>query len=193
MEQRRRPVSRRVNPRGTYFERLVSYPSPNGPVNQLERVVERLAGALARGQRQGNAYELGLTVPVDGMESELSADLRVQSPGIDTQLRGFPCLSHISLTLFEGQLHMSALYRNHHFLRRAYGNYLGLGRLLQFLARESGAQTGELLCVSSHADAEVGSSAGFGRGQLVALVDQCRRRAAVAPIVPESAASRDAP
>jgi hypothetical protein len=46
---------------------------------------------------------------------------------------------------------MTAHYRNHYFVERAYGNYLGLGRLLVFIAHEAGLEPGRLLCVSGHA------------------------------------------
>jgi hypothetical protein len=172
MEKIARPVSRRRNHSGSYFERLVAWPTAKGEFNQLERVVGRLTNARARGQKRGNAYELSLTAaPGDG---DAGGDLRVYSPGTDNRIIGFPCLSHISLSLMQGQLHMTAVYRNHFFLTRAYGNYIGLGRLLWFIAKESGWQVGELMCVSSHATAEIGHRRGFGRQQINALVATCQ-------------------
>ena len=52
-------------------------------------------------------------------------------------------------------IHLSALYRNHHFITHGYGNYIGLGRLMRFVAREVNYQVGELLTISTHADAEL--------------------------------------
>jgi hypothetical protein len=49
---------------------------------------------------------------------------------------------------------MTALYRNHYFVSRAYGNYLGLGWLLKFISSATGREPGELLCVSSLAKLE---------------------------------------
>ena len=54
------------------------------------------------------------------------------------------------------------------------GNYLGLGRLLGFLAHESGSEVGELMCVSSHADPEIGHGPGFGQKALHNLIAECR-------------------
>jgi hypothetical protein len=130
--QRRRRFHRRGDT--TYFDRLIDYPSRGESINQLERVIEQLRSARASGIQNGSLYELAIY--------EAKRDARPQ---------GFPCLSHISLSLVSGTLHMTALYRNHYFLGRAYGNYVGLGRLLGFIARESGYKPGELLCVSSHA------------------------------------------
>lgn len=172
MERRARRISRRRNPSGTYFERLVAWPTSGGEFNQLERAVGRLIAARERNKRRGNEYEFGL-VSVSDAETSDDVALPVYRAGEDNRIRGFPCLSHVSLTLLEGRLHMTALYRNHHFISRAYGNYLGLGRLLSFMARESGWGLGELMCVSSHADAEIGGGGAFGSGRVKDLLAKC--------------------
>ena len=142
--------SRRRYPEN-YFNRLVSYPSSTGEnVNQLEFIIaERLLTQLNKkgpGGPLSSAYELGLTEP--------DADLRIHAPGKDRNIMSFPCLSHISLTLGDGRLNLAALYRNQQLVGRAYGNYLGLARLGQFIATEAGVQLGEILCIATHADAE---------------------------------------
>lgn len=173
----------RSNQSGTYFRRLVQWPGRDGPVNQLENVILRLQRQVKRVQRS-SIYELGLSFVETGPDGESppdggsSFDLRIQSPERDTRLMGFPCLSHISLTLLEGRLHLSALYRNQHFIRRAYGNYLGLGRLLDFLCREAGCEPGELVCVASHADAEVAT---FRRRRIDDLISRCREASVNSP------------
>ena len=68
----------------------------------------------------------------------------------------FPALSHISFTLKQGKLNLAAMYRNQHFFRKAYGNYVGLSGLMRFLCTEAGCEMGELLCIATHADAELG-------------------------------------
>jgi thymidylate synthase len=144
----------RENKRGTYFERLVAYPLADGSeVNQLDRVLKKLQRAAELGQRNGNRYELATF-----------------HPGRDTNPTAFPCLSHISITLQDGRLDGTAVYRNQYFLARAYGNYLGLGEVLRFLATESGFVVGELLCVSSHAYLEVRE---HGRARVEELMQRC--------------------
>jgi hypothetical protein len=172
-------VSKRTSPKGTYFGRMVAWPGVETEVNQLEKVVLRLRANKAKGHTNGNALEIGLAVPSDGAEPS-SHDIRIQAPGKDTSPIGFPCLSHISLTLSEGKLHLTALYRNHDFAKRAYGNYVGLGRVLNFLAVESGYAVGELLCVSTHAQVAIGSNSGFGKGVLLELMAECAEAGAVA-------------
>ena len=88
---------------------------------------------------------------------------------------GFPCLSHISLTLVGGRLSMTALYRNQTFIARAYGNYVGLSRLLTFIADQTDTECGEIEVVATHADAELE----LGRQRIGRLVDGCRALLAV--------------
>lgn len=178
-----RSVSRRRNRLGTYFERLVAWPKDGHAVNQLEKVVSRIKNAQARGRVKENSLELGIAEPSDSEipNYQNTAALPIYSPGRDNGIMGFPCLSHVSLSLVNGTLHMTALYRNHEFVRRAYGNYVGLGRLLGFIANESESEVGELLCVSSHADPEIGHRSGFGVNALRQLLADCRATLADSP------------
>jgi hypothetical protein len=70
---------------------------------------------------------------------------------------GGPCLNYIAVQAEPSQanqpmtLGLLAVYRNHDFLERAYGNYWGLCNLLRFLIKEVGGAPGPLTCVSSHA------------------------------------------
>ena len=165
MRERAARVHRRItgpNERETYFDRLVAYPSASGtPVNQLEEQVVRLRRELSHDGPKSSAYELGVSEP---------GDLRIQQPGNDRLMLGFPCLSHISLTLHSDAIHLTALYRNQGFLRKAYGNYVGLARLARFFATEVGVGVGEILCVASHADAEIDV---VGKRELERLLAAC--------------------
>ncbi|MGH9047414.1 MAG: hypothetical protein ACRDVW_08870, partial [Acidimicrobiales bacterium] len=157
------------NRRGTYFERFVAWPGRDGePFNQLDQVVRRLRSLNDRGVRRGNAFEMGVAAP----EDEAIA-MPVFAAGRDRQIIGFPCLSHVSFSLQTGVVHMAAIYRNHEYIRRGYGNYVGLGRLLRFVAVQSGWPLGELTCVS--ASVTVGTGAGFSRGAVAELLEGCRR------------------
>jgi hypothetical protein len=166
---------RRRNDKETYFNRLLAYPvgkgttsgsgvkiEDDGTWNQLAYYVERL-----RTQREtlhrSSSYELGISHPID-------AELRVQAPFKDKRMGSFPCLSHISLTLVDDRVHMSAVYRNQTFITRAFGNYLGLARLLEFIAHETGATAGELQVLATHADAETG----FGTVAIRDLIERSR-------------------
>jgi hypothetical protein len=165
-----REFARTVSPEGEYCERLVSWPGPDGPVNQLEVLARKLRKIRDRDNGGRGAlssdYELALAHPSDAF------DLRIQAPGLNNSPLGFPCLSHISITIHGGELHLTATYRNQHLARKGYGNYLGLARLGSALANEGGLPLGEVMVVATHADAEVGSARGFGERALRALATE---------------------
>lgn len=164
MQRRAARVHRRISGESeTYFDRLVAYPGPGGvAVNQLEEQVIRLRGQVRLAGPKSSAYEIGVSS---------TGDLRAQIPGSDHRYMGFPCLSHISLTLHDSAIHLTALYRNQGFIRKAYGNYVGLARLGRFLARETGVGVGEITCVASHGDIELDVA---GKGELRQLITDCR-------------------
>jgi hypothetical protein len=123
---------------GSYFRRLTHYPAvdKNGRVvtiNQLERTIEMLR---TRQRTHKAAYTL-----------------LIQIPGIDgSRTIGGPCLNYLALQLEKPRvLNCLAVYRNHDFIQRAYGNYLALGHLMQFLCDQTDYSLGRLSCLSSHA------------------------------------------
>lgn len=164
-----REFGRSVSPTGEYCERLVAWDGPDGtPVNQLAAVAGRLKKYAdpTSGYRCSSDYELAVEHPV--------LDLRTQMPGRNGGAIGFPCLSHISLTVERGVVHLTALYRNQHLIRKAYGNYVGLAALGRALCHHAGLELGTITVIATHADAEIGSSAGFGHGDLTKLLRDAR-------------------
>jgi hypothetical protein len=151
-----------ANTWGTYFGRLVSYPGPGGPVNQLDAIITRLSSEAAKaGTGTGPltaAYEAAFAAPRegDGVASQdgclAALHVQVRVPGQDSRVRGFPCLSHCSFQLDRsGTLHAMAHYRSQVMVERAYGNYVGLGRLLGYIAGQAGLRTGELTVTAGYA------------------------------------------
>jgi len=123
---------------GTYFRRMTNYEGTDGAVNQLDNII----AAIKNRERHSKA----------------AYSVVIQNPGGETvRPRGGPCLNYVAVQIEPGQsaqtmtLGLLAVYRNHDFLERAYGNYWGLCNLLDFLANEVGAIPGPLTCVSSHA------------------------------------------
>ena len=176
------PILRRhpANHRGTYFYRLIHWLGREEPLNQLEQTIQRLKVQVSRRNPLSSAYEVSMGVLEDDSCNSLEiagadkTDLQIAYPGIDNSQMGFPCLSHISLTFFEQRLHMLAIYRNQFFISKAYGNYVGLSRLLHFICHEISCEPGELTCLAAHADAELGRT-GLGKKNLLNLVQACRR------------------
>lgn len=160
-----RTISRLVSPDGEYCERLVNWEVADGRhIDQLAVVAEKLRRYDTN--HLSSVYEMGVEDPC--------LDLRTQMPGRNNDPYGFPCLSHISLTVDRGALHLTALYRNQHLIRKAYGNYLGLSRLGSALASHGGLKLGEIAVVATHADSEVHSEKGFGKGAISELINDAK-------------------
>ncbi|TFV88122.1 hypothetical protein E4P40_10470 [Blastococcus sp. CT_GayMR20] len=155
-----------ANKSGTYFGRMVSWPGrTGGGINQIADRITRLRRSRDTNRAQRNLEDIAV-----GGEAELLADcagLQVYAAS-DRRERGFPCLVHVDLTLYEGRLSMAATYRHQYLVTKAYGNLLGLSRLLGFLAQHSGFEVGELMVNATFADAEQGTYTKQGVADLLA-------------------------
>lgn len=115
---------------GTYFLRLIDFGTSH--VNQLERAIHVLNSWE---NEPGTAIVFHLTSP----ETDAPRPL------------GGPCLQLCQLQSWNGSIDLTAVYRNHDYFNKALPNFIGLGRLQQFICGESGRQPGRLVCVSGHA------------------------------------------
>jgi thymidylate synthase len=115
---------------GTYFQRLRSLDESE---DQIERAIRVL-----------NEWEV---------RAETAIVAHTSAPAIDgLRKRGSPCLQYIEILWRpNGVLDLVAVYRNHDFLNKALGNFIGLGRLLGFMASESGKTPGRIICHSVRA------------------------------------------
>jgi hypothetical protein len=120
---------------GTYFRRMTHYDKSGCTINQLGNIIK--------------AIRTRQTV------SKAAYTVVIQNPGGETvRPLGGPCLNYLSFQIESGSpvvMGLLAVYRNHDFLERAYGNYWGLCNLINFLANEVNSSLGPLTCVSSHA------------------------------------------
>ncbi|RPE37190.1 hypothetical protein [Kitasatospora cineracea] len=145
------------NNRGTYFGRLIGYPAADGGrIDQIGKVIDRLTRQSSATGAMTAAYEIDVAHPDDADQGPgdavATADALVHSAERDNSLRGFPCLSHCSFQLDrDGVLHCAALYRSHFMFERAYGNYLGLGRLTRYVAQRAGLRLGTLTVMAGYA------------------------------------------
>lgn len=118
------------NWRETYFERLTRGPNNQ---NRLEEIIHKM-----------NSWTTKRIASFYVHTSSNSQDAIVPI--------GSPCLQYVQfLQRPDDKLDMLALYRNHDFFRKVLGNYIGLGRVLQFVARETDQEPGRLTCVSVNA------------------------------------------
>lgn len=126
---------------GTYFRRMTYYEIDGQVVNQLANIISAVRNDGAK------AYSAAYTVLIPRPGSET------------TRRRGGPCLSYLAVQISRGTprvLNLLAIYRNHDFIHKAYGNYWGLCNLTSFLATETNCVPGALTCVSSHAYVDEG-------------------------------------
>lgn len=150
---------------GRYFQRMVAWPLGSGKnagtINQLAENIRSL-----REMRQGDAKFFGNVTEIALFDP--ARDLRKK---MNRQ-----CLSFIELKPERNgavwRLSMMAVYRNHYYVQRSLGNLIGLGRLLQFIARETGFDVGTLTIQSTHACLDPD----LQRADVAALITACDGR-----------------
>lgn len=127
------PTIRRTttqNRYGLYFERLIAYGSER--MNQLEHVI--------RTYRSGNHRRSALQASIFLPSSDHTNQPR----------RGFPCMQHVAFTpCNDGELAITGFYASQYIFERAYGNYVGLCNLGQFMAHEMDLKLTRMTCIAS--------------------------------------------
>jgi hypothetical protein len=118
------------NANGLYFERLIAF----GGVNQLNHIIEtRLGGNHRRSALQATIFD-------------------PNRDHTNQRQRGFPCLQQVIFLPRKNQeLSITGVYTTQYVFERAYGNYLGLYHLGQFVAHELGLHLGRVMCISNTA------------------------------------------
>jgi hypothetical protein len=122
------------NQYGTYFERMMAFSGSRRDgvrvVNQLQFVIDLLKK--------------------DRRPRESALQITCFDPAKDhtgQPVRGFPCLQQVSIAYDnDGRLAVNAFYPMQYIFDRAYGNYLGLCHLGDFLAHETQLQFSRLTC-----------------------------------------------
>jgi hypothetical protein len=71
---------------------------------------------------------------------------------------GFPCLQHVTFAPTDEGLCMNAFYATQYMVERAYGNYVGLCRLGQFVAHEMERHLVRVTCFTGIAECEMPKS-----------------------------------
>jgi hypothetical protein len=153
-------VRKSANWSGYYFERMTRTPvaSSSESLDQLSRMIARM-----NDQNNGslNKYEIALFDPDRDANN---------SP------YGGQCLSFLSFHLkshgrdAQRTLLLTAQYRNHYYIEKLLGNLIGLGRLMAFVAAETGTKVGALTVVSTHAEID---SRMIGRQEITQLIEVC--------------------
>jgi thymidylate synthase len=122
----------------------------------------------------------------DQIESERTYrnayEMTIYDPARDAgKVSNRQCLSFLSFKLTcNKELLLTVMYRNHAYVARGLGNFLGLGRLQAFVAAQSGAKLGSLTCISTHAEIDAskkthnGVVQGWTTTEANALITKCR-------------------
>jgi hypothetical protein len=153
---------------GRYFERLTIWKKVKGKnievINPLQDLVSFMSTQIKTDRTYRNVYELTIYDPT-------------RDAG---KVSNRQCLSFLSFKLDkENALSLTALYRNHAYIARTLGNFLGLGNLQAFVAAQSGATMGPLTCISTHAEIDFGKKPdgdvvrGWTGGEAGALIKTC--------------------
>lgn len=122
------------NQYGTYFERMMGYSgihhSKPKVVNQLQFVIDLLNK--------------------DRRPRESALQICCFDPAKDhtgQPVRGFPCLQQVSISYdHQGNLAVNAFYPVQYIFDRAYGNYLGLCQLGEFIAHQTKLRFSRMTC-----------------------------------------------
>jgi hypothetical protein len=125
------------NKYGIYFERMI-IGGPDDHRNQLDFVIDAY---LSRNGVRRSMFQIGIFHPAQDLT--LSA------------LRGFPCLQHVTFAPVGGTLSVNAFYAMHYIVERAYGNYLGICRLGQFVAHEMRLKLARVTCYAGIAQCDI--------------------------------------
>ncbi len=162
---------------GRYFERMTSWKKVvKGQnitiINPLDELIRFMKTQIASDRTYRNTYEMTIYDPT-------------RDAG---KISNRQCLSFLSFKLTDDKvLMLTVMYRNHHYVARGLGNFIGLGRLQAFVAAQSGATLGSLTCISTHAEIDAGKKnhggvvQGWSIGEANDLIRQCRALPVIAP------------
>ncbi|MFH1556758.1 MAG: hypothetical protein ABII76_18190 [Pseudomonadota bacterium] len=154
---------------GRYFDRLTAWKKIKGTkveiINPLDELVCFMREQISAGRTYRNAYEMTIYDPT-------------RDAG---KVANRQCLSFLSFKLTDqNYLLLTVMYRNHTYIARGLGNFIGLGRLQAFVAEQAGAKMGSLTCISTHAEIDHstrdrgGITEGWTRSEANQLIAECQ-------------------
>lgn len=154
---------------GRYFERMTAWKKIKGQniivINPLDDLIGFMKGQITSDRTYRNTYEMTIYDPT-------------RDAG---KVSNRQCLSFLSFKLTHDKaLILTVMYRNHAYVARGLGNFIGLGRLQAFVAAQAGASLGSLTCISTHAEIDAGKKTqngivqGWTTSEANDLIQQCR-------------------
>jgi hypothetical protein len=154
---------------GRYFDRLTEWNKVQGKqittINPLDDLVHFMHAQVRSDRTYRNVYEMTIFDPARDAGKVSSRQ----------------CLSFLSFKLTEDKcLMLTVMYRNHMYIARGLGNFIGLGRLQKFVADQSGDRLAALTCISTHAEIDHGRRnrngviEGWTGAEADGLIEACR-------------------
>jgi len=137
------------NHRGLYFERLIAFGSESNPINQLEHIISMYKSrpGVRRSMFQASIFDPAQDHNSTAQLASFKASIFDPAQDhISTAQLAFPCLQHVSFVPQKNSLIMNAFYATQQLFNKAYGNYLGLCRLGNFMANEMGLGFEQMNC-----------------------------------------------
>ncbi len=125
-----------ANRNGVYFRRLMAY-QPNG-VKEEERVnqLRFITDTYNKGNHRKSALQASIFDP--------SRD------HTNNRQKGFPCLQQVAfMPIANGELSVTGFYATQYQFEKAYGNYLGLYALGQFMAKQLNLRLVQVVCIAA--------------------------------------------
>ena len=127
-----------ANKFGLYFQRMISYDGSEEN-NQLEKIITTY---VDKGIHRTSALQISIFDPLKDHRK--------------TPFLVFPCLQHVIFTpIGNNSLAVTGIYAKQYLFKKAYGNYLGLCRLGQFVAHELGMTLAQMNCYVADAEVEI--------------------------------------
>lgn len=115
---------------GNYFLRFTKFGIRQS--NQLENIIQAINSRQAQ-------YAACYLMHVSSADTD-----------VNTRNMGGPCLQYVQFALDGNNINLTAVYRNHDFLNKALGNYIGLSKLLEFVCSQTRRNIGTFTCHSIH-------------------------------------------
>lgn len=131
------------NSRGTYFERMVRFQGSKkgkdgAPALDQKNQLDHLVTIWRRDRAKGSSSRHS------ALQASILDPVKDHTGG---KMLGFPCLQQVSFSYDDAdQLAVNAYYPTQYIMDRAYGNYLGLCHLGQFMAQDMGLKVVRLNC-----------------------------------------------
>lgn len=128
------------NHNGHYFRRFMAYGEKSGgeSINQLKHIVETYNGVE------------GIRKPVHRRSALIAMTFDPLLDHTAQPQRGFPCLQQVCFVPHpDRSMSVNAIYAMQYLADRAFGNYIGLIELGQFMAKQMKLELKELQCIAS--------------------------------------------